>query len=274
MTGESPESDQQLDISKNDVSSFIEEKYIDQSRNVNNNGGKISTKRRKSKRHGARNQHRHKYFCKWIMENFNLKEGDLILDIAGGKGELAARLSICHKLNVLMVDPRPADIQKTFESLVLPKLPKRHQLRMTERQKVEPTFLKTVFQERFRQIETLFDEYLIDTNEEVREALEKCSLIIGLHADGATESIVNVALEHNKPFVVVPCCVFPNLFNQRFLYNQYNNMDSSSSSNKPIPVRTHEQFCQYLLAKDECLQHCTLPFEGRNFAIYWTQNQM
>jgi len=269
MNEESLKSYQQLNISESDVGPFIEKNYGHQSRSANDD---ISTKRKKG-RHGARNQHRHKELCRWIMEHFNLKEGDLILDIAGGKGELAARLTICHKLNVLMVDPRPADIQGTFKSLVLPKLPKRHQLRMAERQKVEPAFLRTVFQERFRQLTTLFDEHSIDTNEELKKAFEKCSLIIGMHADSATESIVDVALKHKKPFVVVPCCVFPNLFNQRFLYHHSDDNKDSSSSNKPIPVRTHEQFCQYLLAKDKSLQHLTLPFEGRNVAIVLNQDQ-
>ena len=33
--------------------------------------------------------------------------------------------------------------------------------------------------------------------------------VIGLHPDEATEAIVDCALAHNKPFAVVPCCVFP-----------------------------------------------------------------
>ena len=33
-------------------------------------------------------------------------------------------------------------------------------------------------------------------------------VIIGMHPDQATESIVDMALKYRKPFAVVPCCVF------------------------------------------------------------------
>jgi hypothetical protein len=43
-----------------------------------------------NKRHGARNQHRHKFFIKWLIKTFNIKEDQLlssqqqhILDVAG-----------------------------------------------------------------------------------------------------------------------------------------------------------------------------------------------
>ena len=58
-----------------------------------------------------------------------------------------------------------------------------------------------------------------------------------------------------KPFVVVPCCVFPNLFRSRYLEGR--------------PVRSYEQFCQYLYEKDPRLNKEVLPFEGRNIAIWW-----
>jgi hypothetical protein len=44
----------------------------------------------RNKRHGARNQHRHKFFIKWLLKTFNIKEGQSessqqqhILDVAG-----------------------------------------------------------------------------------------------------------------------------------------------------------------------------------------------
>lgn len=36
-----------------------------------------------------------------------------------------------------------------------------------------------------------------------------------MHADQATEPLVDWALALNKPFAVLPCCVFPNLFPAR-----------------------------------------------------------
>jgi hypothetical protein len=218
-----------------------------------------SREHQQRRRHGARNQHRHKHFCKWIMDSFDLKEGDLVVDVAGGKGELAARLAVCHQLNVLLVDPRPANVIATFKSSVLPKLPKRHQERMRERCSENEAFLDQVFRERFRQLQVYFDDSTLHSNHELNVSLQTCKLIIGMHSDGATEFIVDAALKYNKPFVVVPCCVFPNLFNQRFLY----------INEKTIPVRSHAQFCQFLLEKDTRFTRATLPFEGRNVAILW-----
>ena len=41
------------------------------------------------------------------------------------------------------------------------------------------------------------------------EQLQTCSLVLGLHPDQATDSIVDFAMHFGKPFAVVPCCVFP-----------------------------------------------------------------
>ncbi|KAF9586698.1 hypothetical protein BGW38_008621 [Lunasporangiospora selenospora] len=40
------------------------------------------------------------------------------------------------------------------------------------------------------------------------ELIESSSILIGLHPDQATEPIVRAALESQKPFAVIPCCVF------------------------------------------------------------------
>ena len=59
------------------------------------------------------------------------------------------------------------------------------------------------------------------------------------------------ALLANKPFAVVPCCVFPNFNTQR---------------RRPCggAVKTHEHFCEYLLSKHSCIRHVELPFEGES----------
>lgn len=100
------------------------------------------------KRHGARNQHKVKHFVRFLLETFpdqlknnknNTDDDDdcssqsqqhhhrryhrhHVLDVAGGKGELAARLCVCHQQKVVMVDPRPSDPLKCFETSVFPKV--------------------------------------------------------------------------------------------------------------------------------------------------------
>ena len=54
-------------------------------------------------------------------------------------------------------------------------------------------------------------------SEAVRLHLASCSLVVGLHPDQATDSILEFALAHGKPFAIVPCCVFPTLFTNRRL---------------------------------------------------------
>jgi len=73
-------------------------------------------KKKPKTRHGARNQNRHKLLTRWLVSTFpnaihqakeetnsNLKERQHILDVAGGKGELSARLVFCHTAHVTMI---------------------------------------------------------------------------------------------------------------------------------------------------------------------------
>jgi hypothetical protein len=211
------------------------------------------------KRHGARNQDKSKLFVRWLEQTFSQQFLDdrPILDVAGGKGEVAARLCVCHNQRVVLVDPRDSDPHACFVSTVLPKIPSKWQGRLKE--KSDPQFLETLFATQFHQIISYFDETSI-LESELQQAIESCCLLIGLHADGATEAIIQAALKYNKPFAVVPCCVFPKLFPQRMVHDV---------GAEAVQVRTVEQFCKYLLGLDDRFQTAVLPFEGRNVAVYW-----
>lgn len=213
-----------------------------------------------SGRHGARNQHRHKIICKWILERFPLPENSLILDVAGGKGELASRLTMCHQFRVVMVDPRPADITSVYIKTVVTKLPKKWQQRLQCQLDHNPEFVNDILRETFQQLCIYFDDDTVAHSPKLQSVIQDCSLIIGMHADGATEAIVDVALKYGKAFVVIPCCVFPNLFTERFIHDD---------NGRKVKVRSHEQFCQFLVDKDIRFHMEVLPFEGRNVAIWW-----
>jgi len=226
-----------------------------------------STKQKKTRkgRHGARNQHRHKYFVRWLIQTFpqlsdTTSSSKHVLDVAGGKGETAARLVFCHQQPVVMVDPRECDIATCFESLVVPKLPNKWQQRLMAQKQANPDFVDEIVDSRFQQLVTTFDETTLETSTEIQQAVKNASLLIGMHADGATEAIVDAALQYGKPFVVIPCCVFPRLFSQRTI---------TQSDGTIVQVRSHEQFCQYLLEKDTRFVMEVLPFEGRNVSIWW-----
>lgn len=223
----------------------------------------------RSGRHGARNQDRHKQFVRWLIQTFpqlqtesagNTKSLPIqVLDVAGGKGELAARLSMCHAINVVVVDPRPADVANCFETVVLPRLPKKWQQRIRQQSDEDANFVSKKINSRVSQLVTTLDDRTINSAA-IQDAIRSSSLLIGMHADSATEAIVDAALAADKPFVVVPCCVFPRLFPQR-------NVEREDGSH--IPVRTHQQFVEYLLQKDSRFVKDLLPFEGRNVAVLW-----
>jgi hypothetical protein len=76
--------------------------------------------------------------------------------------------------------------------------------------------------------------------------LSNVALVAGMHADGATEGIVDFALRRKLPFAVVPCCVRP-----------------------PSVPMSYPAFVRHLVAKAPGLiRTCVLPFEGKNVCVY------
>ena len=67
--------------------------------------------------------------------------------------------------------------------------------------------------------------------------------------------VVDAALALGKPFAVVPCCVFPELFPDR------RRRDGAE-------VREYVDFVEYLRAKDPEIRIGYLPFEGRSRVLY------
>ena len=90
-------------------------------------------------------------------------------------------------------------------------------------------------------------------------ALENASALIGMHSDQATEAIVDAALALNKPFAVVPCCVFKKDNPHRRL------VDENGESRV---VSTYQDLINYLQAKDKNIKRANLPFLGRNVVLY------
>ena len=84
-----------------------------------------------------------------------------------------------------------------------------------------------------------------------------CSLLVGLHPDEATEAIVDVALQVEKSFAIVPCCVFPSLFPHR--------RDAEGSE-----VRSLFSFLAYLQAKHPSIKRELVPgmLPPNNWVLY------
>ncbi len=125
---------------------------------------------------------------------------------------------------------------------------------------------------------------VIHCPEEAWHYLRQTKLIVGFHPDQATEAIVDLALDQEIPFCVVPCCVFPKEFPNRYLPSSYRSIhhgdvqkttndditfdseklekenDESKSDKDKIRVRDYDTFLKYLKCKDERIREANLPF--------------
>lgn len=93
--------------------------------------------------------------------------------------------------------------------------------------------------------------------------LQSCSVVLGLHLDGAAEAAVDFALRFNKPFAIVPCCTCSKQFPRRVLVDV-----SASGIVQRKPVKTYEDLVEYLSRKDPRIKSATLNFGGKNKVLY------
>jgi len=105
------------------------------------------------------------------------------------------------------------------------------------------------------EMDARWEERLVSDPQQVVELLLNCSAVVGMHADQATEPIVDLAIQLGRPFAVVPCCVYGSYFPGR-------KMGSGE------PVTNYSQFVEYLLAKSPACASAELPFEGRNTVVF------
>ena len=92
--------------------------------------------------------------------------------------------------------------------------------------------------------------------------LPNCKAIVALHPDEATGDIVDIAVENDIPFVVVPCCVFARLFPERV------KPVSEDGPNENSIVSTYYDLIDWLVAKHPAINASQLPFEGANIAVW------
>ena len=93
------------------------------------------------------------------------------------------------------------------------------------------------------------------SDEAVEATVNHCSVVCGLHADGATVPMVKWAIANHKPFAIVPCCVF---------WKSVPGLNEAG-------VRTHEDLFGYLqsLRPPGEIMRKDLAFDGRNTVLWW-----
>ncbi|KAL0085704.1 hypothetical protein J3Q64DRAFT_1108157 [Phycomyces blakesleeanus] len=182
-------------------------------------------------------------FAKWILSTF--QPSGQVLDIAGGKGEIAMVLSRGYGIPATVVEPQERKRPDYWYTRLLRLL-----RTSTWPFDVEPIYLHTMLDNAFV--------------EDQAALINSASLFIGLHADQATEPIVDCALSLNKAFAVVPCCVFGQENRHRRLKDNR-------------PVLTTQDLVQYLCEKEtpnkKSVQQAYLDFEGKNIVVYWNPDE-
>ena len=181
---------------------------------------------------------RAKVFSDWILDTWgvNTLTSGLILDIAGGRGDLAFELSTRRGLNCAVVDPRQVKLKKW---------------QLKYQKKNPDAKVATYYQDYFTP--SFLSSHFIPAS--------SVHLVAGLHPDQATEPLVDTALSLGLDFCVIPCCVFASSFPHRRL------------KNGSIPT-SYEQFCQYIKEKDSRIQEMDLPFAGKNKVLFCTNKNI
>ena len=200
---------------------------------------------------GAPHTERARVFGEWVLEMFGSildvssdSGGDVgidgggrgdgsragILDVAGGKGELAMHLTLAGQ-SVTLVDPRP-------NSGFLSKWQRKR--------------LRKSGQPPFRVLRALFGEAGGEAGMALAHAAK---VVVGMHPDEVTEAIVDAAIAARTPFAVVPCCVFSRLFPSRRLRSGE-------------PVASHPSFVRYLCEKHPNARTACLGFAGKSTVVY------
>eukprot|EP00434_Breviolum_minutum_P002141 symbB.v1.2.001888.t1/scaffold101.1/size361152/2 len=185
------------------------------------------------------------FFLKVCQRDLN--QGSGVLDIAGGTGLLSLALAQ-RGVQTTVVDPRrscgclPSRARKVA--------------RKTGAKEWMASY-RAYFGGKVPGADDAFAgaEDVVPTCAEESQLVQRCSALVALHPDEATEVTVEAALRWQKPFLVVPCCVFGRLFPHRRL----------ADGRK---VTTLVDFLDFLQAKHPSIRKTRLPFDGANHALW------
>ena len=192
-----------------------------------------------------------------------------VVDIAGGRGLLSFELALEHGVPVTLVDPKPLRLNKKTRRRVRKwrretfsedapdedsRLPVRHVRAAFEG--VPATAVRTCGEAEPEEAIAAADERGTETKRRsISRAVREASALIAMHPDQATDAVFETALALDKPFAVVPCCVFADLNPHRVLASG-------------APVRTYDEMMEYYQAMGPDVRRARLAFRGRREVLY------
>ena len=217
-----------------------------------------------------------------------LNSGSGVLDVAGGNGWASFSLAL-HGIKSTVIDPSPAVgcLPARYRKFLRRAIQGKYKSRIIgdavntgeNKRRQHPNNILYDFDPQIKPL--MFDKLqaFFVSSYDVRgfvnvkvcdegskeKILENCSCIIGLHPDQATGAIVEFAVKHRKPFIVVPCCVFSRLFPNRFVP-----ASDSRDMDKKV-VSTKDELVKWCVGLDpDHIKVSQLPFQGSNVAVWST----
>ena len=190
-------------------------------------------------RHRGCARKRGEVFASWVISQVGreaLRSGGGVLDVAGGGGHLSLAFALAG-IEATLVDPRDtAGILPRRDRKVLKRAIKAGGGGRGHVQPVPFNVDRSFFGGRIEGADNAFSGGSDAIAATRAELVESASIILALHPDEATESAVDMAIKHGKPWAVVPCCIFARLFPDRRL----------RSGGR---VLSHEDFLKYFCEK-------------------------
>ena len=183
-----------------------------------------------------------------------------VLDIAGGRGELAFELCVKRQIPCVVLDPRcpGGDTDGGAAAWKDWRVSRQQRLWFKSQgirsyQQCQEYVANCPLKQCQVPVETAL-KALRDQDEEWKDVL-KCEVVVGLHPDQATGGILELARALGRPFAVVPCCTFADEFPERRLGDR--------------PVRTYDDLVEWLLAfEGTSPEKGFLMFFGKNLVVY------
>jgi hypothetical protein len=213
-------------------------------------------------------------FTQWLLDTFGVErlraEGRGVCDIAGGRGLIALELVLRHDITATLVEPKPFRPNSSYRKRIKKWLKRRRNTDNTCSEVSTPITENEsgLCDSSTKQQECDQDEWPIKifqeefhglndnaTSEEVVRAVTESGILLAMHPDQATGAVLETALTLQKPFAVVPCCVFSRQFPHRL-------------TPTGTTVSTYEELCDWIQAQGSGIERAILPFHGRNVVLY------